>query len=86
MKRLWEQPPLNGISDVRTALWTNKGNVVGLMPPVNGFNFVPLISSAYGCNAVAERRILLLIPNLPGNLIGAGGDLDNRMKLLFAAL
>ena len=86
MKRLWEQPPLNGISDVRTALWTEKGNVVGLMHPVNGFNFVPLISSASGWNAVAERRILLLRPNPPENHIGAGGDLDNRMKLLFDAL
>ena len=86
LRKLWEHPPLSEISDVQGSRRTDDGYVVGLLQDVCNFKFLPLVSSAYGWNAVAELKILLLRPYPAGKLLGAGGDLDNRMKVLFDAL
>jgi hypothetical protein len=49
-----------------------------------GIGFIPLITSANGL--VCELDILFLRPSLPGQLVGHGGDIDNRIKTLLDSL
>jgi hypothetical protein len=49
-----------------------------------GFNFVPLINRMQGKYCAID--ILFLRRDAPGNLVVSGGDLDNRIKLLFDGL
>ena len=49
-----------------------------------GFRWVPLINERYGLACALD--ILLLRRDEPGNVIKAGGDIDNRVKVLFDAL
>jgi hypothetical protein len=49
-----------------------------------GGRFVPLISKAGGFTCALE--ILFLRRDNPGHLIASGGDIDNRLKLLFDGL
>lgn len=49
-----------------------------------GFRWVPLISDRYGLACALD--ILFLRRDEPGNVIKAGGDIDNRLKVLFDAL
>lgn len=50
----------------------------------NGNRFVPLVSMAGGFTCSLE--ILFLRRDNPGNLIGSGGDIDNRIKVLLDGL
>ena len=49
-----------------------------------GFKWVPLINERYGLACALD--ILFLRRDEPGNVIKAGGDIDNRLKVLFDAL
>jgi hypothetical protein len=49
-----------------------------------GISFVPLINKKLFM--VAELDITLLRPEVPGNIITQGGDIDNRIKTLLDAL
>jgi len=49
-----------------------------------GFNFVPLVSKYFGL--VCSLDILFLRRENPGHVITQGGDLDNRIKVLFDGL
>lgn len=49
-----------------------------------GYRFVPLVSSYDGVACALD--ILFLRRDDPGNLIQSGGDIDNRIKVLFDAL
>ena len=49
-----------------------------------GYRFVPLVSSHF--NVCCSLDILFLRRDQPGNLIRNGGDIDNRIKVLFDAL
>ena len=49
-----------------------------------GQRYVPLISEPYGI--ACSLDILFLRRDYPGNLIVSGGDIDNRIKVLFDAL
>ena len=49
-----------------------------------GGRFVPLVSKKGGFSCALD--ILFLRRDEPGKLIGAGGDLDNRIKVLFDGL
>jgi len=51
---------------------------------VGNFNFIPLITE--DLNLVVEINILLLRPEPAGLLIANGGDIDNRLKVLFDSL
>lgn len=50
----------------------------------SGIGFVPIVTEANGL--VCELDVLFLRPERPGRLIGDGGDIDNRMKVLMDAL
>lgn len=49
-----------------------------------GYRFVPLISRYFG--TACSLNILFLRRDNPGNLIKSGGDIDNRLKVLFDGL
>lgn len=50
-----------------------------------GFRFLPLIGRTFG-SVACSLDILFLRRDQPGNLIKHGGDIDNRIKVLFDAL
>lgn len=52
---------------------------------ISGFRFLPLMHDYFGSLACA-LDILFLRRDQPGSLIKHGGDIDNRIKVLFDAL
>jgi hypothetical protein len=50
----------------------------------DGFRYVPLVNSQQGRFCALD--LLVLWRNTPGNIVRAGGDIDNRIKVLFDAL
>jgi hypothetical protein len=85
LRTLWSRDPLVGMG---AHLWdphapTEEGRI-SLVERVGGFAFVPLASRRWF--TIAELEVLFLRRQLPGQLIGHGGDIDNRMKTLFDAL
>jgi hypothetical protein len=52
--------------------------------PFAGFEFACLVNERL--KLYAELDILFLRPELPGSIIGTGGDIDNRLKTLFDGL
>jgi hypothetical protein len=49
-----------------------------------GYRFVPLINNSEGL--ACSLDILFMRRDRPGNLVKSGGDIDNRLKVLFDAL
>jgi hypothetical protein len=52
----------------------------------DGFNYVPLVSSIGSSPRWCKLDILFLRRDMPGNLVKSGGDIDNRIKVLFDGL
>jgi hypothetical protein len=52
--------------------------------PLSGFRFLPLVSQWFGVSCALD--ILFLRRDGPGSLIKSGGDIDNRLKVLFDGL
>lgn|SRR2546425_2263782 len=52
--------------------------------PIGGFNFVPLVTAPQ--EAHCHLALRLHRPTGPGSILFSGGDLDNRLKVLFDAL
>jgi hypothetical protein len=52
--------------------------------PLGGFNFVPLVTDPQ--EAQCHLAVRLHRPVRPGSILFSGGDLDNRLKVLFDAL
>lgn len=50
----------------------------------NGYRFVPMVRKDYG--STCSLAVLFLRRDAPGALIGHGGDLDNRLKVLLDGL
>jgi hypothetical protein len=48
------------------------------------YNFLPLIGEEYGISCSLD--ILLLRRDMPGGVVKRGGDIDNRLKVLFDAM
>lgn len=68
--KFWRHDPPPGDTDIRAR--------------IGRFTFVPLITKKL--YLIASLEILLLRPAPPGELVGHGGDLDNRMKPLLDGL
>ncbi len=49
-----------------------------------GYCFAPIVLSNW--HTVAKLDITMLWKDTPGNIVGNGGDIDNRLKTLFDAL
>jgi hypothetical protein len=82
LQTLWRQPPLSRHEDFLRPAPSNRD--YSLLRPRGQFVFVPLVAAVMF--AMAELEIVLLRPELPGQLITQGGDIDNRLKTLFDAL
>ena len=86
IKSLWET-----IMVARGSSWNplkvpNNPGEVGICQSMSSFLFAPLVSQAEGWNAIAQLDVLFLRPSRPGEPIKHGGDLDNRIKVLFDGL
>ena len=95
---LWEQPPFNELqrylekSDPREKeLEPGETDYAEIISPhlcivkeVEAFSFARLVCRQF--HLTASLDITLLRPGPPGNLVKAGGDIDNRLKTLLDAL
>jgi hypothetical protein len=79
LERLWEIPPLKDRNKYLSI--DEKDNII---KDIDGVNYAPLVISKW--NLTCQLEVLLLWPDEPGKIIGAGGDIDNRLKTLFDAL
>ena len=84
LEALWQHPPLSMPSPEKVT-----SAIIGhqdLLPVVTmaGKTFQPIVHS--NLSLLAELDVLFLRPRAPGEVITAGGDLDNRIKTLFDAL
>ena len=82
IKRLWDFTPLSMCRD-----WlceSTKPGDYGLLQRSNGVPFAPLISRLN--DLMCELDVTLLRQQAPGQLLGEGGDIDNRLKTLLDAL
>lgn len=81
IKKLWDLSPLG----VLKAQWLKPymgPDGYERIEDIGSKKFAPLIS----LHLAAELDIVLLRQQAPGQLIGDGGDIDNRLKTLFDAL
>jgi hypothetical protein len=86
LKALWEQEPLSRFQHYIDPNREHRDGNIELLQPVGQYLFAPLVTQAQGWNAVCSVDILFMRPSSPGQLVGHGGDLDNRLKTLFDAM
>ena len=81
MARLWSQPPLE---ESKLLVLAARGTAGTDLRDVGPFCFLPLVTRSRAL--VAELDITFLRPGTPGQIVGHGGDIDNRIKTLLDAL
>jgi hypothetical protein len=86
LKKAWEHEPLSVLKDkwLRPLDGEKKDGQLSYarIEELNGKKYAPLIST----HLAAELDIIFLRQQARGQLIGEGGDIDNRLKTLFDAL
>lgn len=82
LRRLWSEAPLTAYHNFLTP--SSDPRSLSAITESNGFQFAHLVCERLA--TVAELEVLLLWPQLPGAIVSAGGDIDNRLKTLFDAL
>jgi hypothetical protein len=82
LKALWQHGPLS--DNTRILRETCPPGEVAILERSNGILFSPLITQKN--NLSCELAITFLRQQHPGQLLGEGGDMDNRLKTLFDAL
>jgi hypothetical protein len=83
LKELWTHLPLS----TYRANFLDKAQQdqsLNILHAVGGFEFAPLVCGT--TSMTADLNITLFRPQAPGELVGEGGDLDNRVKTLLDAL
>jgi hypothetical protein len=83
IKTLFNYPPLSPEADK----WLRRSTApkdYGILEHANGVAFVPLVSRMN--DLMCELDVTLLRQQPPGQLLGEGGDIDNRMKTLLDGL
>jgi hypothetical protein len=83
LRELWTHKPLSGFRN-QLLDKARSDQSLNILRTVQGFEFAPLVCTKV--SLVAELRITLFRPQAPGDLVGTGGDLDNRLKTLLDAL
>jgi hypothetical protein len=84
LKRLWEHEPFSELRDQ----WLREKNAedptasYACITSIGSKKYAPLIAT----HLAAELDIVLLRQQVKGQLIGQGGDIDNRLKTLFDGL
>jgi hypothetical protein len=88
---VWQTHPELGKETFKTQQLKRSGGTLGediALPlpkaPIRDFVFVLLVSATLW--AVCELDVLFLRREPPGGVVNFGGDLDNRLKVLFDAL
>lgn len=88
MRAFWEQNPYlktaGMLKENGEIGYNNLADVFALKYERCGCQFVPLITREFGLACAID--ILFLRRDNPGNLVRSGGDIDNRIKVLFDAL
>lgn len=87
LRVLWDQEPLKYYkAKPRHAHPNNYPPPKYVKTPhkVGSFNFIPLVTG--DLNLIVEVNVLLLRPEPPGLLVANGGDIDNRLKILFDSM
>lgn len=79
---IWNRPPLSDGQLPGPLQMEDNGN--SLRQKVKDFTFIPLISNVF--KTVCHLDIIFLRPEQPGDLFSQGGDIDNRIKILFDGL
>jgi hypothetical protein len=82
IKALWQYRPLSDHTE-----WLREAcppGEIAIWERSNGVLFSPLITQ--NNNLACELDITFLRQQAPGQLLGEGGDIDNRLKTLFDAL
>src|SRR5207248_4136470 len=79
LKALWETHPRLARANVNQHVLEGH-----LIQERFGYRLLPVVSTYFG--VVCALDILFLRRDEPGNLIGDGGDIDNRLKVLFDGL
>jgi hypothetical protein len=84
LKRLWDHPPFSELKQewLRDVDPTDPNAVYARITTVEAKKYAPII----GKDLAAELDIIFLRQQPKGQLIGAGGDIDNRLKTLFDGL
>lgn len=80
LKDLWQREPLREMADT----FLDPSEEISVVRNVGRFSCAPLITAKHFL--LANLQITLLRPEEPGNLVTAGGDIDNRLKTLLDAL
>ena len=82
LKQLWEHEPLADLKNGWLAPVGTHDKPYARIENIGGKNFAHVIGQHMG----AVLQIVLLRQQARGQLIGEGGDIDNRLKTLFDAL
>jgi hypothetical protein len=82
LKQLWCTPPLSRHSNILLSEEQTIGPCI--INRIKKFRFAPLVSTKL--RTIVKLDILFLRPDIPGNIVSQGGDIDNRLKTLFDAL
>jgi hypothetical protein len=85
LRALWQFPPLS-ISAPRLLRYEveNDPSSIGLAETRGNWTFIPIVSKKTDLQCALD--ITFLRRQAPGQLIGDGGDIDNRLKTLLDAL
>lgn len=83
LKALWQYKPLSDIAHRLRETPPHPGEIA-LLERSNNVLFAPLVTRKN--HLACELSITFLRPQPPGQLLGEGGDLDNRLKTLSDAL
>jgi hypothetical protein len=84
LRALWSRDPLVNLARLADPRVQPAEGAISLVQRVGAFAFVPLASRRWF--TIADVDVLFLRRSSPGQLIGHGGDIDNRIKTLFDAL
>ena len=86
LKTLWERMPLSELSTwfLREEGRGPGGRGIPILERKNNVLFAPLITQRN--HLACELTVTLLRQQSPGQLLGEGGDIDNRLKTLLDAL
>lgn len=82
LEKLWEIPPLDSHKEYLKI--ESLKEVKNCILERSGFYFAPLVNQKL--KLLCQLDVLLLWQEEPGQILGHGGDIDNRLKTLFDAL
>lgn len=83
LKKLWSLGPLKDYTG-KSNNYLDEKNPQTFIHRFGDFKFAPLVNKKF--DLIAEVKIILLRSEPPGLIVTQGGDIDNRLKILFDSL